>query len=229
MDLKTLLESHNIFLSDEQINKLLILKEETLLANKSFNLTSISSEEFAIKMILDCLIFINSFKDENLSLIDVGSGAGFPGLVLAICLPNYKITCLDSTKKKCNHILYMINKLGLDNVEVVNARVETYAKSHFEKFDIAIARALKSLNILVELLTPLIKVNGQVIAMKSINFENELKDAKNGIKKLFLKLENIETYNLDDNSKRAILYFNKLKSTPKKYPRLYDQIIKRPL
>ena len=229
-NLKNILDLHNIHLSDEQIEKLILLKKETLAANKLFNITSIEDDyEFDIKMILDCLIFKDIFKKESFSLVDVGSGGGFPGLVLAIVFPHANILCLDATRKKCKHIVNMANKLQLSNVDVVCQRVEDFAINNREKYDFAIARALKSINILVELLTPLVKVDGSVIMMKSINYENELALAKNGIKKLYLKLDNIYKYDLDDNNFRSVLLFKKTKETLKKYPRRYDVIIKTPL
>lgn len=229
-NLKNILNLHDIHLSDEQIEKLILLKKETLSANKLFNITSIEDEyEFNIKMILDCLIFKDIFNKETFSIVDVGSGGGFPGLVLAIVFPHANVLCLDATRKKCIHIANMANKLQLSNVSVVCQRVEDFAINNREKFDYAIARALKSINILVELLTPLVKVDGNVIMMKSINYENELDLAKNGIKKLNLKLENVYKYDLDNNNFRSVLLFKKTKETLKKYPRRYDVIIKTPL
>lgn len=224
-----LLNKFDILLSKDKIEKLEILKKETISANEFVNLTSISETEFDLKMIIDCLIFINEMPKEEFSIIDVGSGAGFPGLVVAICLDNAHVTCLEATNKKCQHISKMIKLLNLNNVTVVNKRAEDFVIDKREAYDFAIARGLKSLNILVELLAGFVKTNGDIIALKSLNYLNEINECQNAFKKLNLKLSNVLKYDLDVDSFRAVLFIKKFKKTSNKYPRQYKDILKKPL
>ncbi len=226
------LNKENITCDIDKANKLMRLMDFTLQENEHVNLTAIKDkEEFIEKMILDsAVVFKNVDLNSVSSILDVGSGAGFPGLVIAILYPNLKITCLDSTKKKCSHIQNACLKLGILNVTVVHQRAEEYIKQNVEKFDIVVSRAVASLNILLELCTSFVKVNGYVIAMKSLKYEKELNDAKKAIKKLGLNLEKIETTFLPlTNSTRFNIIFKKIHKTPNKFPRSYNEISSKPL
>lgn len=234
MDSQTLVsifDKYSVPCSIEQANFLLSLMDLTLAANKKTNLTAIKNEdEFIEKMIIDCGIVFKADDVVNKNIIDIGSGAGFPGLVIAILYPNCHVTCLDSTAKKCQQIEYVISKLKLNNVDVINQRAEEYAKIQREVYDFAISRAVSELNILVELCAGFVKKNGYVIAMKSQKSQSELAKAKNGIK--ILGLQNLKTEKIAlpfSNSIRHNIWLFKKTSTPKKYPREYSKITSKPL
>ena len=207
------------------------LKDLTLEKNKVMNLTSITDEDdFIYKMILDSGILKKYFSFSNKSILDIGSGAGFPSLVLAILFKDNKFYPLDSTTKKINHIDEVKNKLGLNNVFPLNFRVEEYARNNIEKFDIVTARAVASLPILLELSAPLLKVDGYFIAYKGSSYLKELEESKNALKELDMSVIRIETFSLiGEGEKRAIIFFKKNKKTNKKYPREYNKIKKKPL
>lgn len=225
-------KKENISYDEIMINKLVQLMKLTLISNEHVNLTAIKDEkEFIEKMILDSSIALKKIEIEKVkNVLDVGSGAGFPGLVLAILYPTINFTCLDSTKKKCAHIDNVCNLLGIKNVQVINARAEDYAKGNIEKFDIVVSRAVASLNILLELCASFAKIDGNVIAMKSLKYDLELKNAKKAISKLGLRLESIQTTILPiSNSSRFNIIFKKNKKTPTKFPRSYNEISSKPL
>ena len=225
--LETLLEHFN--LSDEQIKKLNIVREEVIEYNKMVNLTSIlNEEEFNIKHILDSLS-INTYYDlNNKKILDVGSGGGFPGLALAIVLKESEITMLDSSNKKINFINYLIKKLDLNNCKTIYGRVEEMQIK--EKYDIVVARAVASLNILLEITAFAAKEQGQLIFYKGSNLEEELPKTWDVIlNKLGLKFEKIEEFNLTNEMGRAFISFVKTKKTNEEYPRLYSTIKNKPL
>jgi len=169
--LETLLKQFN--LSKEQINKLNQLRIEVIKYNKMINLTSIINEdEFNIKHILDSLSIVNYFQLENKKILDVGSGGGFPGLVLAIALPKTKITMLDSSNKKINFINQIKQKLNIENCLTISKRVEEIDIN--EKYDIVVARAVASLNILLEITSFAVKINGKLIFYKGSNLSDEM-------------------------------------------------------
>ena len=195
------------------------------------NLTAITErEEVYIKHFLDSL-FITKAIDitKPFSLCDVGSGAGFPSIPLAIVTNNAKVTIIDALNKRINFINDLAQKLNLDNVNAIHARAEDYAKEKREDFDYVTARAVARLNVLVELCLPLVKVGGLFIAMKTQD-EDELNEAKNAISILGGKIENIISFNLpNDYGKRSIIIIKKIKNTPSKYPRGFSKIKERPL
>lgn len=204
----------------------------TLEKNKVMNITSIVDEnDFLIKMILDSAVSFNGVDlSETKSAIDVGTGGGFPGLVLAILYPSIQFTLLDSTKKKCDHVKEVALSLGLKNVNVVHARAEEFALSHREYFDIATARAVSYLNLLLELCVPLIKVGGTFVALKGKIAQGELNDSDNATKKLNCKMLNTFNYQLiDESGERTNFHFIKMKETNNKYPRSYSDMKKKPL
>ena len=234
MDSKTLIQTlskYSVVADEKQANQLLDLMHLTLQANKVMNLTAITEEDdFLDKMIIDSAIVFKVGDIENKNVLDVGSGAGFPGLVLSILYPDAHITCLDSTKKKCLHIQKMIKQLELKNCEVVNARAEDYARSHRHFYDVVISRAVASLDVLCELCGAFVRIDGQFIAMKAIRADEELADAENAIKVMGLRLIKIEDTTLPlFKSKRYNIFFFKKKACLKKYPRLYKEIKARPL
>ena len=211
---------------DEQIALLESLIDKTLEANEKFNLTAIKDRDaFRELMVYDSLLPLKYVDfDENKLVIDVGTGAGFPGLPLAIC-SNAKFTLLDSTSKKIRHICGVIDEFGLKNINAISNRAEDLANQKREQFDYAIARAVAPLNILLELCVPFVRVGGLFIALKGAKSDEELKQASNAIKKLDVEIVSVNEEELPlSKEKRTIILFRKLKSTNKKYPRQFNEI-----
>lgn len=201
-----------------------ILVEE----NKKYNLTTITEkEQVYLKHFYDSLTIVKSIKLNNQYILDIGTGAGFPGLVLKIVFPNLKIDLLDSTNKKCLFLQKVINELNLENINVINARAEEYAKENREKYDIVTSRAVAPLKHLLEYSIPTLKIDGYFISLKS-NIEEELKNINNYYKKLYLSQEEIIKFKLPyEESNRTIYKIKKTHSTPDIYPRTYSQIKKK--
>lgn len=206
------------------------LQKDTLATNEKFNLTAIKDEEkFRELMILDSLYPLSLVDFSNKKIIDVGTGAGYPGLPLAICSTG-KFTLLDSTKKKIDHINEYVKENHINNVIGVCDRAEEFAKKNIEKYDIAIARAVSSLNILVEIILPLLKIGGFFIAMKGLKGKEEIEDAKKALKELGGEVVEIDEFELPESKEvRINILIKKIKASPKKYPRVYKQIIDKPL
>lgn len=213
----------------EKLYKLSCILVET---NKSFNLTAITEEkEVILKHFVDCASIIKHIP-AGASLIDVGCGAGFPSLPVAILRDDISVTSLDSTTKKIDFINKTAKELSLNNIQAVSARAEDFAKTNRERFDVATSRAVARLNILDELCLPLVKVGGLFIAMKSSRGEIELSEAKAGIERLGAKFDTVEkeTLNFEGMSiERETYIFKKTRQTPPQYPRNYSQITKKPL
>lgn len=201
-----------------------ILKEE----NEKYNLTRIiQKEDVYLKHFYDCLTITKIIDINSESICDLGTGAGFPGLVLAICFPSAKLTLIESNGKKCNFLNVVKEKLALQNVNIINARVEEYAKENREIFDIVTARAVAPIKHLLEYGVPLVKVGGYFIAMKS-NIEEETKNIENYYNKLNIRLEEKLEFSLPkENSLRTLLKYQKKEITNLKYPRRYSEIIKK--
>lgn len=201
-----------------------ILKEE----NQKYNLTRIIEEDDVyLKHFYDSLTITKIIDINNQSICDLGSGAGFPGLVLGICFPSAKLTLIESNGKKCNFLNIVKNKLNLNNVTIINTRIEEYAKENRELYDIVTARAVAPLKHLLEYGIPLVKINGVFIAMKA-NVENEEKNIDNYYNKLNIKEEQRIVFNLPhENSIRTLIKYQKEKETDKRYPRRYNEIIKK--
>ena len=154
------LKENGLRISSHQLEQLNLYQRLLKSKNEVMNLTSIvEKEEVFEKHFLDSLLFSFGEDFNNKKGIDVGTGAGFPGLVLAISYPNFKVTLLEPLNKRCLFLKEVVDKLKLDNVEIVNARAEDYCKDHMEEFDYAFARAVSSLSILLEIIIPLVKVN----------------------------------------------------------------------
>ena len=201
-----------------------ILKEE----NQKYNLTRIIEEEDVyLKHFYDSLTITKIIDINNQSICDLGSGAGFPGLVLGICFPSAKLTLIESNGKKCNFLNIVKEKLNLNNVTIINTRIEEYAKENREPYDIVTARAVAPLKHLLEYGIPLVKINGVFIAMKA-NVENEEQNIDNYYNKLNIKEEQRIVFNLPhENSIRTLIKYQKEKETDKRYPRRYNEIIKK--
>ena len=195
--------------------------------NKKFNLTSIDDpEEIRIKHFEDSLT-IKSYINDGMKVLDIGSGAGFPGIPLRI-EKNFDLTLIDSVNKKVNFMNQVIDELDLKNTRAVHVRAEDYAKDHREEFDLVISRAVANLSTLSEYALPFLKVGGIFIAMKGPKAEEEYEDAQNALKILGGELINIDSLDLYGNTRKNIL-IKKVRSTKKKYPRDKNLPKKKPL
>lgn len=198
--------------------------------NQKMNLTAIKTEpEIVEKHFYDCLLLLKGAKFDDSSLADMGSGAGFPGVVIAIMCPTCKVTLIDSTAKKFTFLTKVKETLGLTNVRFCVGRVENI-KEDRGTYDFVTARGFASLSIILEVGAPLAKVGGTVIAMKSIRGEEELSEATKAIDVLKLKLSNSIKETLPTNKGVRINYFfKKIEATPNRYPRPWERMKKRPL
>ena len=215
-----------IELTSQQLEKLNQFYELLISWNQKMNLTRIiEKEDVYLKHFYDSLTLSKVIDlNQDLTICDVGSGAGFPGIVLKICFPNLKITLLDSLQKRVNYLNEIIKELDLKNIEAIHTRAEDYAKQNREKFDIVTARAVANLKILSELCIPMVKVNGLFIVMKA-NIEEEIENSTEILNKLDSKIEKIETFYLPiENSIRNIILIEKLKPTNTLYPRRIEKI-----
>lgn len=225
------LKKININLDEKKQNMLDEYYELLLEWNEKINLTSITKkEDVYLKHFYDSLTLIKAVNlNVNLSLCDIGTGAGFPGLVLKICFPNLKITLVDSLSKRVDFLKKVIEKLNLKDIDAVHARAEDFSKDNRESFDIVTSRAVAKLNILNELCIPLVKVNGYFIPMKA-NIDEEINISKNSLNILNSKIEDIISFKLPkEESIRNIIKIKKERITDKKYPRIFSKISKNPL
>lgn len=201
--------------------------------NEKINLTAITEPEAVLyKHFYDCILFLKVCRlEKGSSIIDVGTGAGFPGMVLKIVRPDLKVTLLDSLNKRLVFLNEVINELGLEGIETVHMRAEDAGKSkiHRENYDVATARAVASLPVLLEYCTPLVKKDGIFLSMKGPSAREELSLCENAIKVLNLSEPNIICETLTGDEQRAFITFKKLSQTPPKYPRKPSDISKQPL
>lgn len=198
--------------------------------NNKMNLTGITERNSVyLKHFYDCITLIKAIDlTKNLKIVDVGTGAGFPGLVLKIVFPNLDVVLVDALNKRINFLNHVIESLKLKNIEAIHDRIENYAKNNLEVFDLVTCRAVAKLNIISELCLPLAKINGYFIPMKA-TIEDEISDTKY-LEVLKSKVESVITFNLPiENSVRNLIVIKKYGSIDKKYPRQYDKIIKNPL
>lgn len=200
--------------------------------NKKINLTAITEpNEIILKHFVDSLT-ISKYISDGTRVMDVGTGAGFPGIPLKIYRQDIEITLLDSLQKRINFLDEVIRELNLGKIETIHSRVEDFGKDkkYREKFDIATSRAVANLVTLSEYLLPLVKVGGKVISMKGSLIEEELEHSKNAIKILGGKVEKVDEFDLPNSDiSRNIILINKIKETPNKYPRKAGEPSKKPL
>ena len=221
----------NIKLDEEKLNKLDKFYKLLILWNEKINLTTIKEEnDVYLKHFYDSLTLIKAIDlEKDITLLDVGTGAGFPGIVLKIVFPNLKITLLDSLNKRINYLNEIIKELELTDIETICMRCEDYTKENREKFDIVVARAVSHLEILSEIIIPAVKVNGYFVAMKS-NIEGEIESSLDILKKLDSKIEEVIEFKLPiENSIRTLVKIKKVSKTNVKYPRKYSEIKKNTL
>lgn len=230
--IKEYMNKINIEISDKQIEKFFDYMNLLLEWNEKINLTAITEpEDIILKHFVDCTTILKYIKDED-KIIDIGTGAGFPGIPLKILNEKLDITLMDSLNKRINFLNEIINKLDLKNIVAIHARAEELArnKRYREKFDIATSRAVANLSTLSEYMLPFVKKNGMVISMKGSNIEEEVKNAKKAIKILGGEIEKIDNFNLaNTNNIRNIITIKKVVKTPKEFPRKAGKPSKEPI
>lgn len=222
----------NIYINNDKIQKFHIYMELLLEWNKILNLTAITDEdEIILKHFVDSLTVLKYINEYD-KIIDVGTGAGFPGIPIAIMMPNVKITLLDSLNKRINFLNEVIRELDLKNVETIHSRSEDCGKDmlYREKYDVSIARAVANLSTLSEYLLPFVKIDGKMICMKGSEIDEELKNAEYAIRELGGEFALKDEFELPDSDiKRNIIIVKKVKYTPKMYPRKAGLPSKEPL
>ena len=228
---KTLKEGLNalgLSLPQERQEKLCAFARAMVRQNEVMNLTAITEDTQVAKLhLLDSLTVLCCADLAGKNLIDVGCGAGFPGVPLAIACPEAKITLLDSLGKRVKWLEQILPQLGID-AECVTARAEEAVADRRERYDFATSRAVARLNILLELTAPYVKVGGAVLAMKGAAAKEELSECAGAMKKLGLKLEEVREFPIDGTS-HAVIVLRKIAPTPKQYPRRYAKIKQSPL
>ena len=218
----------DIPLPEATADTLCAFAQAMLRQNQVMNLTAITEPSAVARLhLLDSLTVIKALEPGRKTLIDVGCGAGFPGVPLAAACKGLKVTLLDSLGKRVNWLAETLPGLGIP-AACVNARAEEYAADHREQFDYAASRAVARLNMLVELTAPFVKVGGAVLAMKGAAAAEELAEAGSAIKKLGLKLETVREFPVDGAS-HAVIVLRKVAPTPRQYPRRYAKIKQAPL
>ncbi len=200
--------------------------------NEKINLTAITApDEIVIKHFVDSLLLLKAYDvPKGASMIDVGTGAGFPSVPVAMVRDDIRLTLMDSLNKRINFLKELSEALGV-NAECVHARAEEFGNKpeYREQYDVACARAVAHLRELSEYCLPFVKVGGAFVALKSVGLEQELEEAKAAIDILGGKVERISRFTLPDGAERAIAVIRKIRPTPKKFPRPYGKIKKNPL
>lgn len=218
--------------SESKISKFYSYMINLIEWNKKINLTAITEEsEIIDKHFIDSLTASKYIEDGN-TVIDIGTGAGFPGIPLKIERENVEIELLDSLNKRINFLNDVIEKLNLKNIKSTHGRAEDEAmkKEKREQYDVAVSRAVASLPVLLEYLLPFVKIGGICICMKGSNIEEELNNSKKALEELGGKIEKIDNFKLlDSDVTRNIIIIRKIKQTPSKYPRKAGTAVKSPV
>ncbi len=222
----------NIQINNDKIEKFYQFMNLMLEWNEKINLTAITEpDEVILKHFIDSLT-IEKYVKDNTNLIDIGTGAGFPGIPISIIKDKCDITLMDSLNKRIKFLDDVVQNINVNNVQTVHARAEELAKNEKfrEKYDYATSRAVASLNILLEYMLPFVKINGYCICMKGANIQEELQKSKNALNILGGVIENIEKFELPNSDiTRNIIVVKKVRSTPSKYPRKAGMPSKEPL
>ena len=231
------LEKINVEYDDEKIKKCLAYINFLLAYNQKINLTAIKNpHEIILKHFLDSLAILNFIEIKNFKVIDIGTGAGFPGVPIKIFCPEIELTLWDSIEKKIKFLSLLKNELGLQKVNCINTRAEDFVKKNNERenYDLCVSRAVAKLNVLSEICLPFVKLNGFFVAYKGFEIEDEFSKAKNCIKKLGGGKINIKDVNIFDNENKnfirhKLIFVTKLFHSESKFPRDYVKILKKPL
>lgn len=228
-----LCKEFGVEITERQAEQLNIYGNLLLEWNEKINLTAITEpEEVLFKHFYDCILFLKHVEiPQNATLVDVGTGAGFPGMVLKIVRPDVDVTLLDSLNKRLLFLNDVIEKLGLAGIKTVHSRAEDAGNSklHREKYDVVTARAVANLPVLLEYCVPLVKVGGQFVSMKGPSATEEAENSKNAIKVLGVSEPTIICEKLNEDTDRAFVIFKKISHTSPKYPRKPAVISKQPL
>lgn len=229
--LKNGFSAMKLSVSDAQIAQLEDFTARMLDTNKVMNLTRITDpKEIAEKHLLDCASLLQAADFSQKSVVDVGCGAGFPGMPLHILCPSCELTLLDSLGKRIRFLQGCIDAMNLSDIEAVHARAEEFAAKHREQYDFAVSRAVAQLNVLAELSLPLVKQGGAFIAMKSKDTDEELERAKKAIRLLGGEIEKIIDYTIPRTEiTHRLVVIRKKNHTPKQYPRPFRKISASPL
>ena len=227
--LEEYLKISDIVLNEKQIENLIKYLDLLIETNKVMNLTAIREEESILeKHFIDSLLLTKIIREDEKNIIDIGTGAGFPGLVLSIVYPDKNFLLVDSVKKNISFINTVIEKIGLKNVKTSTERAEELIKDNREKFDVALCRGVANLRIILEYLIPFLKMNGRFLPQK-LNI-NELEESKNALKTLNSEIVNIYNFRLPiSRDERIILEIVKKSKTNKIYPRAVGIPSKKPL
>ena len=224
------LDKRGISCNKEQLDLLWEFMKQVLETNEKFNLTAIKDEDsFVEKMIFDSALLLNNQNFANQDIVDIGSGAGFPSVVISILSPEAHLIALDSTAKKIDFINSFAKEHNL-NLEGFAIRAEDFAKENRGKYLLVTARAVAPLRVLVELAMPMLKVGGHLIAFKGPDFEKEIEEAEGAFKKLKCDIDYVYEDQLPESGEsRSLIYVRKLCTTPNKYPRTFGEIKNKPL
>lgn len=225
-------EQTSIYITEDEAALLTEYMDQVLAINEHLNLTRITEvDEFLEKHILDSLLLAKEIPEDS-TVIDVGTGGGFPGVPIAICRPDVEVTLLDATAKKLKVVGEIVQGMNLPNVEILVGRAESFGGEarYREKYDVVVSRAVANLAVLSEICLPLIKAGGYFLSLKGKNYEEEITEAKGKISRLGGTIEFVNsTFLLQRDVVHVIIAIAKLNQTPKKYPRNFGQIKKNPL
>lgn len=215
----------------EAAKPLMDFSARLLETNKVMNLTAITEPQDVARLhLLDCAALLSMADFHGKRVVDVGTGAGFPGMPLRILEPDFDLTLLDSLGKRIAFLQETCEAMGLARVDCVHARAEEFAAKHREQYDIATSRAVAALNMLCELALPLIKVGGQFLAMKAVDSDEEIRTARSAIAQLGGKVEDIRDYTIPGTDiVHRVVVIRKVKPTPATFPRAFAKIKKAPL
>lgn len=224
----------NLNIDEFQINQFMLYKQILLEWNKKINLTAITDEkEIIIKHFVDCLSILSVYNiDSNLKVIDIGTGAGFPGVPLKILCPNISLTLIDSLNKRISFLNELVGQLNLQNVTCIHSRAEDIAKNELyrEVYNLAVSRAVANLAVLAEYCLPFVKVGGHFISLKGPDIEAELNQSKLAIKTLGGEIEELKKLNLPySDIFHSLIIIKKVRQTSKQYPRKSGIISKNPI
>ena len=210
---------------------LMAFSAQLLETNKVMNLTAITEPEDVARLhLLDCAALLNITDFRGKRVVDVGTGAGFPGMPLRILEPDFDLTLLDSLGKRIAFLQRVCDEMGLQRVTCVHARAEEFAAKHREQYDIATSRAVAALNVLCELTLPLVKVGGRFLAMKAVDSAEEILAARSAVAQLGGKVEDIRDYTIPGTDiTHRVVVIGKVKPTPDAFPRAFAKIKKAPL
>jgi len=232
--LKNCAEKMNITLTEDMLDKFMKYKDMLLSWNEKINLTAITDEkEIMIKHFADCISIGSEIEFKNgVSVIDVGTGAGFPGVPVKIAFPDIKITLLDSLNKRINFLNELVGELGLEGVSCIHSRAEDGGQNSElrEKFDFCISRAVANLAVLSEYCLPFVKLGGTFVSLKGPDASEEVKEAETAVKKLGGKIEKITKIEIPNSDiTHSLVIIKKVSATPKQYPRKAGTAVKKPI